>query len=451
MSSYITILKKKKDIMLRLDEALMRADSDVVSNIMKVNIIQRYYRGSKLRATLKYRVQQAIKISRVYRGHKGRTKVKHAKNEKETYKIAMLHNYFALLLQKTFRGYFSRKYRQNHARRKQMLQDFVNKGEEIRRQMYQYAVDQALREEEEEKVRKSEEFTALAQNLHHLVSTQARNGVYNPPEEFMDTPTVDDIPVEVHIRGAVKDLLRTKGYRKTQLVPDFNGTMKIPLKTLANKLSLQASAPYDAIKNAERQQQILHKVLTVDPNKKFFVSGGKTDVINPKITPLNTGDAYVDAYANPMLIRGVPESQEQLLASAWHRKAFFATAPEKPFVISSGGNMSAVRDNKDFDVIADALQTGGSAKRHLGVTSRFGVPENADYRPPGGVLPTPPTRATTLRLMRPKKKTHRVVVRPLALKSRENPMLNADTRIEDEIDSSDDEEEEFPEFATATA
>ena len=450
MSSYITILKKKKDVMLRLDEALAKANSDVTGNVMKVNIIQRCYRGSKLRATLKYRVQQAIIISRVYRGHKGRTKVKNAKNKVETYKIAMLHNYFALLLQKTFRGYFSRKYRQNHARRKRMLQEIADKGEEVRRQMNQYAVDQALREEEEEKIKRKEEFTKLAQNLHHLVSTQARSGVYNPPEDFMDTPTVEDIPVEVHIRGAVKDLLRTKGYRKTKLEPDFNGTMKIPLKTLVNKLSLQASAPYDAIKNAERQKQTLHKLLETNPDKKFFVSGGKTNIINPKVVPLNVGDTYVDAYANPMLIRGVPESQEQLLASAWHRKAFFATAPAKPFISSGGGNMSAVRDNKDFDVIADALQTGGSAKRHLGVTSRFGVPENADYRPPGGILPTPPIRATALRLMRPKKKTHRVVVRPLSVRSRENPMLNTNTHIEDEEDSSDDEGE-FPEFAATTA
>lgn len=49
-----------------------------------------------------------------------------------------------------------------------------------------------------------------------------------------------NILVEDHVRGVVKDLLRTRGISKTGgLVPDIHGTMKIPYKGLKNRLSIQ--------------------------------------------------------------------------------------------------------------------------------------------------------------------------------------------------------------------
>jgi len=54
-------------------------------------------------------------------------------------------------------------------------------------------------------------------------------------------PTMKDIPVEEHLRGASRNLLRTQGYAKTisDMKPDINGTLRIPIKGLKNKLSLQ--------------------------------------------------------------------------------------------------------------------------------------------------------------------------------------------------------------------
>lgn len=55
----------------------------------------------------------------------------------------------------------------------------------------------------------------------------------------MQIPTVNDVPVETFLRAAVKDLLKTKGLEKVPLVRDINGTLKIPLKGMKNRLSLQ--------------------------------------------------------------------------------------------------------------------------------------------------------------------------------------------------------------------
>ena len=120
-----------------------------------------------------------------------------------------------------------------------------------------------------------------------------------------------------------------KGISKTGLVPDMNGTMKIPLKGLKSKLSLQASTPYNAVEEQKRNDAILHNILSTDRNKKFFVSGGRTNIINPTIVPMTIGDTYVEPWGNPMLVRGVPKDQGELLESAYTRKALFATPPDK--------------------------------------------------------------------------------------------------------------------------
>lgn len=57
---------------------------------------------------------------------------------------------------------------------------------------------------------------AIAQNLHHLVSTKTINGVFNLPYHHVsrrDTttnhiPTFQGVPVEKHLTTSSKDLLR---------------------------------------------------------------------------------------------------------------------------------------------------------------------------------------------------------------------------------------------------
>lgn len=188
------------------------------------------------------------------------------------------------------------------------------------------------------------------------------------------------LPVEEHIRGVVKDLLRTRGITKRGLVADVNGTLKIPLKGQKYRLSVQASAPYDAVRQAEIQQKQVHKILIADKGKDFL-AGGKTTVIDNKDQPLAVGDPYLDPWANPMLVKGVPSSQKQLLESGRTHKALFAPPIEKPFVSRVGGNRSSALPNDVFDVIAEAEETGGAIHRHLGRTAtRFGLPASADAR-----------------------------------------------------------------------
>lgn len=49
------------------------------------------------------------------------------------------------------------------------------------------------------------------------------------------------MPIEEHVRGVVKDLLRTRGIAHSGMVTDLNGTKKIPLKGLKYRLSIQVN------------------------------------------------------------------------------------------------------------------------------------------------------------------------------------------------------------------
>ena len=86
----------------------------------------------------------AIKIERVFRGHCSRKTARKMRRNKDNSKNMALFNFFALLLQKSFRGFYSRKYRQNHARRQSYIKDVIERGDEIREMLKQYSINQEL-------------------------------------------------------------------------------------------------------------------------------------------------------------------------------------------------------------------------------------------------------------------------------------------------------------------
>ena len=69
----------------------------------------------------------------------GRRRSKAAVEVKEDEMQLKVFEYFIIQIQKMFRGYYSRRYKKNHASRKKYLKDVTQKGEEVRRQLAEYA------------------------------------------------------------------------------------------------------------------------------------------------------------------------------------------------------------------------------------------------------------------------------------------------------------------------
>ena len=141
---------------------------------------------------------------------------------------------------------------------------------------------------------------------------------------------------------------------------------------------------------------MLHRLLTIDPKKSFVAGGTFKGTDDNKPQPLCVGDPYMDPWANPILVRGVPHDEKELRESSYSRKSLFSRVPDRPYYVSAGGGKSAVHPNDLVDVIADAEKSGGVTLRHIGTTTRFGLPDNCDHRPPNGIAPAPPIRSTAL-------------------------------------------------------
>jgi hypothetical protein len=374
------------------------ANTDIYSAVSSQAVILNTFVAIFINVALILCSCAAREIERVHRGHMGRKKSRHQLKKRNEGRLLSMFFFFVIQLQRSFRGYYSRKYKHNFYVRKRYIRDLAVKGDEVRVRLEEYNRIVAERELMDQERRTDATFKTHAENLHHLMSTRQIRGVFNPPEEFLNVPTLHDIAVEDHIRGAVKDLLRTRGITKTGLVADLHGSRKIPLKGLKNRLSVQASAPYDAVKTEKQQTLLLHRLLTAA--KGTFNCGGKTSILNnSSAPPLCVGDPFVDAWGNPLMRRGVPESQQQFNESAYTRKPLFVTHEDKPFYVRTEGNKSAALPNDLFDVIADAEEFGGAAQRHLGASLRFGLPTSADNRPSegNGTIPPPPLRTSTVK------------------------------------------------------
>lgn len=401
MADFAQIWKNNALLLEKFKQNKKEADAAASHTNLSVNKIQKFFRGTRSRNRIRRYNVAALEIERVFRGNVGRRCCRAERGKFQDYKLRAKFNYFVIYIQRCFRGYYSRKYKQNYASRKKYVESVVNTAAAVREQTAQYLAQQTERLRAEQEKAANDEFISLAQNLHHLVGTRQIRGIYNPSPKYMHEPTAQAVPIEDHLRGIVKDLLRSTGRtaHRGGLITDVNGTKKIPYKGMLNKLSIQASAPYDTMVQEARRSKVLHKMLRTDKNRDFMTCTKPTQLLPKPKDPNEFIDPFLDKWANPFFIKGVPRNEAQLRESVIQRKALFAlpTDPNHSWYNGTKGNKSTAYPNDLFDVIGDATLTGGSARRQTGRTQRFGLPDSADNRGlPNSVLPAPPLRDTSV-------------------------------------------------------
>ena len=77
------------------------------------------------------------------------------------------------------------------------------KNEEVRKQLEEYQRKTALEESKLQEQTARTEFHELASNLHHLASTKAIPGVYNPPYSQLK-PQAFNVDIETHLKSTFK-------------------------------------------------------------------------------------------------------------------------------------------------------------------------------------------------------------------------------------------------------
>lgn len=341
--------------------------------------IQRLFRGQFIRAWVERQRVASIKLERVYRGHAARLIAEALAKNLSIFEEAAVFHYHCIMVQRAFRGYYSRRYYHDYSARKKYIDSIKSKNEDRRATLAAHREALLLADEERAADSAKKEFEAVTQNLHHLVSTAHIAGIYNTPY-MTEQPTAMGLPLEHHLRNGVKTLLRTRGYQKRGLVNDLNGSRRVPVRPAQSRLSVQASSHYDVPLEAERMEAKLEKMSHI--GGRDFTAGQRVHQA-PYRRGLNEGSQYTDPWRNPYMIRGIPKSQAELSQG----RTSLGKAPAVHFHTSVGGNKSAVLPNDRFDVMLDAETSGGVHLRHKGTTARFGVSDTCDVRDEDEMFP----------------------------------------------------------------
>ena len=109
-------------------------------------IIQKYWRMFKVKWKYDDKQRATVKIQRVLRGFYGRCQFMNKKQKENEYKQSKFFNEQAKIIQKYYRGFYSRKYEHDFYARKTYIQHVQTKNEEVRKTLDDFARKTALEE-----------------------------------------------------------------------------------------------------------------------------------------------------------------------------------------------------------------------------------------------------------------------------------------------------------------
>ena len=337
--------------------------------------IQRLFRGQTVRALVQRWRDAAGFIQRVFRGHMGRLRSHAARAEVLRVERLAVFHYHTLAVQKTFRGYYSRRYYHDFYARQAYLSEVVRTSEALREQLVSVRATQAAAAEDAAARRTEDEFREVTQNLHHLVSTAAQPGIFNNPFLPADAvPSAFGAPLEVHLRTGVKDLLRERA--RAAAAAGQPRTAPPPPLDYGNRLSVQATSKYGVDAEAERLREGESKRARLDSLP--FSAGGTAPALDVYRDSVDKGVTYLDKWKNPYAARGVPQSAADLDPEVTTLGKF----PVVPFFTRVGGNKSTALPNDRFDVMTQpsvtevALERSGRTAMQMQQSTRGGPPQS---------------------------------------------------------------------------
>jgi len=165
--------------------------------------LQSFYRGSRIREKYHAVMNGARLIQRISRGTLARVRTRLKRKDRQRQLNMHFFHHCACVIQRYFRGWRSRKHLHHFHGRKRYLQKIEMRGEHTRDWLHQYHRVKLAQAKHDEEAKMRQEFHDMAGELHHLVSTKAVAGVYNPP--YNDSlPRAFEKPIEQHLRDSSK-------------------------------------------------------------------------------------------------------------------------------------------------------------------------------------------------------------------------------------------------------
>jgi len=152
--------------------------------------IQAWWRGVRLRKYLRFLHKSSTIIQAAYRGHLARLRFSKIVDEQVNKMKKKYYDRMATKIQTRWRGYYTRKYKQNFKARKQYLESVLQRNGEVREALTNYVEMQRDETEVTTRINEEEEKMLQARRFHYLRSTYQINGVFASPwhqhNEFED-------------------------------------------------------------------------------------------------------------------------------------------------------------------------------------------------------------------------------------------------------------------------
>ena len=182
--------------------------------------VQRLWRGQRVRSWIAALTSATIAVQRVHRGVVARKLAAARRAARARREARAIYHYHATLAQRTFRGFYSRRYRHDFRARRRYVEAVVATGEALRERLDQRRAARELDDQAADDARRAGALAAAARHLHHLVSTASAPGVYAAPVfDPRSAPTARGATMETHLRAGVRGALALSRRRYAEPPP----------------------------------------------------------------------------------------------------------------------------------------------------------------------------------------------------------------------------------------
>lgn len=202
MSLFVSLRDSRHACMPAFVERQRAAESNRDRITRAAVAIQSIRRGIVKRREIKNMKNAAIRLQITWRRFLAREIATHASMLRDRSRAHMLWFLAARTIQKTFRAFYSRRYRHSYYERKAYLHAVTIKDQNVRE--VSEAVAERMYEERTQLLEEEEqaEFEGLTSNLHHLKSTTNIPGVYNSP--YVEPLKAFGTNMEDHLQNSFK-------------------------------------------------------------------------------------------------------------------------------------------------------------------------------------------------------------------------------------------------------
>ena len=275
----------------------------------------------------------------MYRGHLGRKRVRSLIDFRASAARAAVRHFAATRIASAFKGAYSRKYIHDFNARRAYIAAIAARGNALSAALEAEHEAALAAELARQDAAARADFAVATAGLHHLTSTAAQPGVYNPPwaARAEDVPSAFGVPLEVHLRAAMLRTLRTRGLHSQRdaavaaraiatdgsaldasvVLLGHTALTAVPgYASAGSRRSLQSTAPYDAPRDAARAAARASKMKQLDTRPLLAGTVGRLFGAPPVGTGVHASAPYVEPWLAARCDREVEAANKHLRVAA---------------------------------------------------------------------------------------------------------------------------------------